>query len=365
MPGQSTKPKSLLILLPTNKTLALYFLSACEKLQQHIPELSIVWLTIDKLKPLISTKPNIDVITFDSSAISAIFSLRQKVLQYLAQHKATEFEQLIVAEQCKLLPFIIATLPAKTKSCFAQVNLLSRIAANQQIATPKRWHISDSAQAFLRSALYDLNGQSEVNTESETLHPFIDDQSQLWAAEQLSYFASPDKPIVVLQPFGLDKEHSWHGEGYAHIADHLFEKGFNVVITGTEHLQEKLLAEQIISLSTHKPLNLVGKTSIAEFFALQHIAEFVISADNWPLHSAALTHTPVVGLFYQRNPKIWAAKAYGSYVVSGYQDAVQKQYKKPVAKLPWGIAPKGKQLMRGISVSQVKDKIRQLLADLQ
>lgn len=361
MPGQSTKPKSLAILLPSNKTLALYFLAACEKLQLYSPNTSIVWFASASLVPLIKLKPNINIIELNRHGISSITALRQEVQQYLTKNQITAFEQLVIAETTKWPPLLIAAIPAKQKSYFGQAGIPVKLLANQQLAISERGHISDKAYAFLHAYL----PEPTCSIDLSVFHPTIDDQSQLWAAEQLSFFPQSDKPMAIVQPFASDKEHSWHGEGFAKIVDHLAEQGFNVVITGGEQLQEKLLAEQIISLSASKPLNLVSKTSISQFVALQHIAEFVISADSWPLHSAALTQTPVISLFYHRNPKIWAASSYANYVVSGYQDAVQKQYKKPLAKLPWGIAPKGKQLMRGISVAQVKDKIRQLLADLQ
>jgi heptosyltransferase I len=78
---------------------------------------------------------------------------------------------------------------------------------------------------------------------------------------------------------------------------------------------------------------------------------------------AVTVGTPVIGLYAHSNPHRTGPYYYQQYVVSCYQEMIQNQHKKPLIKLPWGIRAKGHDLMSAISISQVKDKVRQLIAD--
>jgi len=78
---------------------------------------------------------------------------------------------------------------------------------------------------------------------------------------------------------------------------------------------------------------------------------------------AVTVGTPVIGLYAHSNPHRTGPYLCQQYVVSCYKYAIEEQYKETLAKLPWGVRAKGRDLMNGITISQVKDKIRQLISD--
>ena len=192
-------------------------------------------------------------------------------------------------------------------------------------------------------------------------------QSPSASPEQLGPLASEAiasaKPIAVISPAASKAERNWHSEGYAKIADHFIERGFAVVICGGPTTAEKLLAEEINTLSQHTLINLVGETTLKQLLAILKLAHVVIAPDTGPAHMAVTVGTPVIGLYAHSNPHRTGPYLYQDYVVSCYQSSVQQQYKTPVAQLPWGIRAKGNGLMNAITVGQVKDKIKQVIAD--
>jgi ADP-heptose:LPS heptosyltransferase len=111
------------------------------------------------------------------------------------------------------------------------------------------------------------------------------------------------KQFVVLNPFAVDIRRMWPSENYVPLADWMYEKGFEVIFSGSK--EEKEGVEQIISKMTHKAINTCGTVSIGGLAAIMKNAVLVISADTGPLHLARAVDTPTVGIYWAPNLINW------------------------------------------------------------
>jgi heptosyltransferase-2 len=109
-------------------------------------------------------------------------------------------------------------------------------------------------------------------------------------------------PIVAL---GVGSTNSrakrWPAERYAELSDRLrHEFDANVILVGSP--QETDVAETVVGLSASKPINLVGKTDLAQATAILSTADLMIANDMGLGHVAAAVGCRVVTIFGPTNP---------------------------------------------------------------
>ena len=119
-----------------------------------------------------------------------------------------------------------------------------------------------------------------------------------------------DQPLVLLHPTARYAFKAWPLERFAALADWLAGKGLGVGLIGSQ--QEMLIGQQIMNLSKHAPVSLMGKTSLPELTALMRRCHLLIGNDGGPLHMAAAVGCPVVGLYGPTDPAVWGPR--GSHV---------------------------------------------------
>lgn len=114
--------------------------------------------------------------------------------------------------------------------------------------------------------------------------------------------AEPNYVRVAVAPgaaYGAAK--CWMPERYAALADRLIDEfGAAVIIFGAA--AEAEVARRISSAMRHKPINLVGQTSIGELPALLSACQLFIGNDSGAMHVAGAVGLPVVGIFGSSDP---------------------------------------------------------------
>lgn len=347
MLGQISRPKSLCLLRLSAIGDVCHAVAMVQQIQQQWPEIEITWVIGKVEAMLLEGLPGVKFVIFDKKAgWKGYRDLRR-------QFSGQKFDVLLHMQVALRASIASLMIPAKTKIGFdrARAKEGQWLFTNAKVAPIAQPHVLDGFMGFAKA----------LGLEPKAPYwqmPFTD-QDQLWASERLN----TDKPIAVISPAASKAERNWHVEGYSQTAKHLAELGFSVVLCGGPTTLEKLLAEDIIQAADIPITNLVGETSLKQLLAVLKIAHLVIAPDTGPAHMAVTVGTPVIGLYAHSNPHRTGPYLYQHYVVSCYNEAVQKQYGRPVAKLPWGIRAKGNTLMNGITIAQVKDKIRQLIAD--
>jgi lipopolysaccharide heptosyltransferase II len=127
--------------------------------------------------------------------------------------------------------------------------------------------------------------------------PFIDIEDKESALISL--------PSVALFPGATIRERRWGGENYGIVARGLIEKGFNVVILGSEIDRED--ARKILEIAPHA-IDLTGKTTLKDVALILKKCSLLICADSGLLHLAVGIGTPTLSLFGSGIEKKWAPR---------------------------------------------------------
>jgi heptosyltransferase-2 len=94
----------------------------------------------------------------------------------------------------------------------------------------------------------------------------------------------------------------WQSESYAELNDRLqTEIGANVILIGDQ--SELDVSTEIVEKSKLKPVNLTGKTSLAESTAILSICDLLVSNDTGPAHISAALGTKTMVIFGPTNSK--------------------------------------------------------------
>lgn len=116
------------------------------------------------------------------------------------------------------------------------------------------------------------------------------------------------RPVAVLHPGARWPTKLWPAAYWARLADWLArEHGLQVVITGSG--ADQGLVRDIIAQAEVPPLNLAGRTTLAELAAVLKKARLAVTADTGPMHLAAALGTPVAALFGPTAP--WRTGPFG------------------------------------------------------
>lgn len=105
--------------------------------------------------------------------------------------------------------------------------------------------------------------------------------------------------LVALQLGASRTIRQWPIAAFARLARDLVSAGHTVVLIGGRG--ERPLAEELLAAcgdGAAGTVDLCGRTSIAELGALLERSSLLVTGDTGPMHMAAATRTPVVGLFF-------------------------------------------------------------------
>jgi|SRR5579884_1259992 len=176
------------------------------------------------------------------------------------------------------------------------------LGANYTIGTK-----TPDAQALDKTIPYDyyqseyirwLEVVSLIGAKTTQIMPRIDPTSQ---DIEEAYQALQDniKNIIVLHPGATDKRRRWRPERFAEVADYFAQKGFRIVVTGTN--DEKSVVENVIGRMRGTAENFYNKLSLKGLTGLLSLADLVISNDTGPLHLADALGCKTVGIYWCGN----------------------------------------------------------------
>ncbi|WP_305841315.1 glycosyltransferase family 9 protein [Photobacterium leiognathi] len=331
----TTAPQSICILRLSAIGDVCHAIAVVQAIQKHWPETSITWVVGKTEAQLVSTLPNIKVVSFDKKAG---WQGIKTVWHTLKDQKFDALLDMQVALRASLLSLGIK---ARYKVGFSR----QRAKEGQWLFTNKKLpqttapHVLDNFAEFARYLGV----------------PFTEPHWHIPLSSEDIAFAQQhiNKPTLIISPAASKDERNWLTERYAAVADHAVEKGLTVILCGSPTQREQALGESIIQHCYHPITNLIGKTSLIQLTALLKYATVVIAPDSGPAHLATTQGTPVIGLYGHSNPTRTGPYLSQQNVVSVYQQFAEKHYGKPVSELPWGARIKGSDIMTAISVDDV------------
>ena len=141
-----------------------------------------------------------------------------------------------------------------------------------------------------------------------TLETWCGAAARTWVCKVLGEEqVAPDVPFVVLHPEAGrrgEPRRRWPQERYIALADALVaDYGVQIVLTGAPN--EVHVSEEIAARTKHQAIVLAGRTDVNQLAALFAEAALVVSGNCGPMHLAAATGTPVIGLHGPTNAAQW------------------------------------------------------------
>ena len=339
----SAQPQSICILRLSAIGDVCHAISVVQAIQKHWPKTKITWVCGKIEAQLIGDLPNIRVVIFDKKAG---YKGMKSVWQQL---KSERFDALLDMQVALRASALSLGIKAKYRIGFSK----NRTKEGQWWFTNR--HLPDTQSFHVLDNFADFARYLGVPFTTPSWHiPQSKDDIQFAQAHI-------QQPTLIISPAASKDERNWLTERYAAIADYAQEKQLQVILCGSPAAREVKLGEDICALCSHKPLNLIGKTSLKQLTALLGQATVVIAPDTGPAHLATTQLTPVIGLYAHSNPQRTGPYNSLDTVVSVYDQFAQQQYGKSVAELPWGTRVKGDNLMQAITVDAVIEQLNKFI----
>ncbi|MBK8904990.1 MAG: glycosyltransferase family 9 protein [Anaerolineaceae bacterium] len=170
---------------------------------------------------------------------------------------------------------------------------------NERTFLPYPTHFSE-VQRYL--ALLKFLGIASPGKELEFAFRESDELEFATMLQEAPFIATP---YVCLHPGASETAKRWSPTGFAQLGDRLAERGFQVLLTGTE--QEKPLATAVAETMHHPAINLAGQTTLGSLALLLQGARLLICNDTGVSHLADALHVPSVVIFSPASdPVRWA-----------------------------------------------------------
>lgn len=189
----------------------------------------------------------------------------------------------------------------------------------------------------------------------------VSDQDRNFAREIIP----DDTNTIAISPCSSQRARNfrnWPVERYIAAARHAVEKrGARIVISGGPSALERDYGNAIAA-AVPGSVNLVGRTSLKQLFAVLGRARALISPDSGPVHMANAAGTPVIGLYATSNPERTGPYFNRECVVNRYPDAVRKYLGKDVDAVRFGKRVRHPDAMELITVEDVNRRIDAVLS---
>ena len=197
------------------------------------------------------------------------------------------------------------------------------------------------------------------------LEVWWDEKARAWIRETLAKEGiSLNQPLVVLHPEAGrrgEPRRRWLQGRYVTLANALVEQyDAQIVLTGAP--DEVTISEEIAERTKHQSVVLAGRTDVNQLAALFAEAMLVVSGNCGPMHLAAATGTPVVGLHGPTNFAQWGPWSRNAGVVQARipcSPCLNLGFEYGCQALPDGTSP----CMHTIEVTAVLRECERLLAD--
>lgn len=335
------QPKSICILRLSALGDVTHVLPLINRLSKVWPETKLTWVVGSFEHKLVCDLPNVELIKFDKrSGWRGVYELWQQL-------RRKRFDVLLHMQVSLRANVISSLIRAPVKIGFDPVRSkdLHGLFVNSRIPAGTGEHVVEAFQKF---------GDTLGAEPAELQWPLsIPEDDYTWAREQLG-----GKPSVLISPCSSHKLRNWHSDGYAEVADYIFNNyGLQVVLCGGSSEIERTIGDEILEKTKAPVLDMIGRDTIKRMLAMLSQCDLLVSPDSGPAHMATCTNTPVIGLFSASNP--WRSGPYLSreWCVDTYNEACVKFHNLPSSEIPWGTKVEKQGVMRLISTDAVIERI--------
>jgi heptosyltransferase-2 len=237
------------------------------------------------------------LIVYDRRGVHATFSGRERLA---AELRTQKFDIALLLQNAFDAAWIAwrAGIPQRIGYARDARTLL----LTQSVAVPKSGEIP-AHEKFYYLELVRRAGWIEALPEEPLIALHIPEQSRRRAAEFL--LASGARPAAMRIAVGAGASYGsakcWPPDRFAEVLNHLQQEiDVDVILLGTA--AEASVSAAIASGLRHPPIDLTGKTGVADLPALLSECHFFIGNDSGAMHVAAAVGLPVVAVFGPTDP---------------------------------------------------------------
>jgi len=343
----SQPPASLCILRLSAIGDVTHLLPVVATLRQQWPETSITWIIGSVEYQLVKFLPGIEFIVFDKrNGLKEYLRLRKKLAR-------RNFDILLMMQVALRANLISLLLKADYKIGYDRQRArdFHGLFCNQHIEGPDRVHVLDTFFQFVE----------KLGIRERTMDWLLkaDEPSRKFAQQVIG-----QQPAVVINPCSSLRPNNWRNwpeASYASLIDYLAAKGIRVIISGGPAEAEREFVRRILEGCQHKPLNLVGETSLMQLLALLEQSLCLVAPDTGPAHMGTVAGIPVIGLYATSNPLRSGPYNSQSILVNTYPAALLAYNGHSLEQASWGERVRHPDAMATISLAAVIEQVEQCL----
>ena len=322
-------------------------LAVIRSIQDTWPETRITWIIGKTEASLMAGIPDVEFIIFDkSTGRRAYADVRQRLAGRefdiaLCMHASLRANLL-----CRLIP-----TPIRLGFDYSRAVDFQWLFTNRRIEATPREHAMDAMLGFVRHLGIPKRGlRWDIPLSAAHI-------------EFARHYQSTGQPMLLISPCSSLRSRNfrnWSAENFAAAANHARNK-FNckVILTGGNSELEMEYGRTISRLCDKSLVNLIGKTSLKQLFALISHSRVLICPDSGPAHMATAAGTPVIGLYATSNPDRTGPYLSQSLTVNVYPDALARYLGKTVDTVRWGQRVRDPGAMGLIRLASVNRRIDQ------
>lgn len=326
------------------------------RLKQLYPDDKLYFLTTPQARSLLLNDPRLEeVLVYDKrgqdKGLYGMFEMAGRL-------RAMEIDRVFSLHKSWRTSFMLYTSGIRLRAGFRESSawfLYNKRARRRDLP-----HEVERNRAILRTV-----GDDPVG-EQLPLSIHFSSENQRVAQEVLSLLG--DKPLVGLAPGSAWLTKRWNKRGFQEVAARLVERGYGVVIFGSD--KEVTLAEEISSYASRRcspdnagspdhlsVLNLAGKISLIEAACVISRLKFLVSNDSSPVHLASAVGTAVVVIFCATVEQF----GFGPWMVDHEVAGLDQLSCRPCGRHGGAVCPTGTYAcVRDLSVDMVWESIERL-----
>ena len=271
---------NVLIVRPDGIGDVLLSLPVATQLRQLVPGVTVGFLTSPTVAPLLDRHPDVDYVrtirfTDPFKELRLVFSQGVEAAIFLKP-----FRRLMWASW-------VAGVPIRVATGYRWYSLL----ANRQIYE----HRSEFSK---HESEYNVEMLKGLGLSPQPITPPVLTLTEAERAAGASRWSGLPSPRVVVHPGGVSARR-WRLEHYRDLISALAERGYGVVLTGSE-LERREFGKILPPVLHSGIMDLMGKLSLRELMSAVANAHVVVSGATGPAHLAAALGVPTVTLFDPR-----------------------------------------------------------------
>ncbi len=280
----------ILIIKPSSLGDIIHSLPFLKALRDTFQEARIEWVISRNLKDILEGHPLINrLIVFDKDSWKSLKNLPRtfkEVAELIKKLKAEHYDMVIDLQGLLRSGFMTFVVHSPLKIGFKHAREGSSLFYNKKVSTNGALHAVDKCLEVAKAV--------GAETEEIAFPLYIHDDER----KKIKGLIGNISEYAVLAPSTRWKTKRWPPASFGSLITKL---PVPCVITGGH--AEKQIANEVMSSSGGKGIDLCGKTGLKGLTALISEAEVVVSNDSGPMHIAAALGVPVIALFGPTDPE--------------------------------------------------------------